>query len=377
MTDPTAPGASVLPSPPAPESITFPLGWLLSNAAVPIQYRASLEVARIPVGEQSGFASLPYTFRPAVLLALTQASDGTWGNGMLSVPSSRAERFQGIGTITAVRRLVEWGWSKESPPIAQARRTMFRLLAQDDDPNYLFELAPRGRPDREVVRHGREVLREAAAAALSQAGYEQDPRLRGAARRMLERVDRYLRSPQHEKPFVRVGNSHVLAPGSAPPSIYFLAMLAEMPHFRSEHYDAMERLYAHLTQPQPRSDAASVVAGKVVLEPHLVLGDPLPHRTAADADLPATLYWLELFARLGILQRNEGWSRLYERLLEDCDAEGVWRMPKRSVTTRSSNPFVWPGFPLDPRGTADALSADVTFRLGLIGRYSGRPVDVG
>ena len=59
---------------------------------------------------------------------------------MLATPSIRAEHFEGIGTINAFRRLVEYGWDKDSPPLAHARRILFRLLAEDDDPSYLFEL---------------------------------------------------------------------------------------------------------------------------------------------------------------------------------------------------------------------------------------------
>lgn len=376
MTVPLTPG---IPAPlPAPtqESLDFPLGWLLDNASSPIQYRATVEVARIPLDDPARFEVLPYTFEPALAIAVQQNPDGIWYGSMLAVPAPRAELFQGIGTIAAVRRLVEYGWTRESPPLVHARRTLFRLLAEDEDPSYLFELAPKGKAEPEVIRHGRGVLREAAAAALAHAGYEADPRLRGAARRLVERVDGFLRSPHAAKPFVRVGNQHVLAPGAFPPSIFFLTMLAHMPHFRSEHYDVMERLNEYLLQPVPRATPATVVGKKVVAEPRLVLGDPLPHRSAADADLPAALYWLEVMARLGLLRRNEGWSKLFDRLLDDRDHHGVWRAPKRGLVTRSTNPFVWPSFPLEARSTPDALSAEVTFRLGLIARLAGRPLEL-
>lgn len=379
VTAPITPGIPSTPlTPPPQETLHFPLAWLLEHGVAPIQYRAVTEVARLSLPNPARFGILPYSYEPALLLAFTQGPDTTWGGTMLTTPSPRAERFQGVGAINAVRRLLEYGWDRESPPLVLARRTLFRLLAEDEDPAYLFELAPRGHPNPEVVRYGRGILREAAAAALAQAGYENDPRLRGAARRILERVDNYLRSPLAQKPFVRVGNSHVLAPGATPPSIYTIAMLAFMPNFRSEHHYIVERLYTHLTQPEPRTAPASVVAGKVVEEPHLVLGDPLPHRNAADGDIPAALHWLELFARLGLLRRNEGWMKLYDRLLDDRDSAGVWRMPKRSsVGLRSTNPFMWPFFPLASNPSADELSAEVTFRLGLIGRYAGRQIEVG
>jgi hypothetical protein len=86
-------------------------------------------------------------------------------------------------------------------------------------------------------------------------------------------------------------------------------------------------------------------------------------------------------ARLGFLRRNEGWSRLYDRLVDGADARGVWRptkgaTPAKGAAIRAANPFTWHMFPLDGARTADGGSPDVTFRLGLIGRLSGRTVDL-
>jgi hypothetical protein len=366
------------PTPSAQDSIRFPLSWLLEHAAAPIKFRAVGEIARIPTEGADALPSLPYTYEPALLLALLQRTDGTWPGGMLAVPSS-LESFAGVGTISAVQRLLEYGWERDSPPLLQARRILFRLLAEDDDPSYLYELSPSGRADHELVRHGRAVLREAAAAALAQAGYGHDPRLRGAARRITERVDAFLRSPLAEKPFVRAGNQHVLAPEAAPPSIYLLEMLAYMPHFRNEHYDFMERLYTALSQPLPRQTAVSVVGQQTVAEPHLVLGDQLPHRNAVDSDIPAALQWLELVARLGLLQRNENWSKLFERFLGDRDSEGVWKQPgtgRRTPTISASTPYSWPTFPLSRDTTPDSVRAYGTFRLGVIGSYGGWGIEV-
>jgi len=105
-----------------------------------------------------------------------------------------------------------------------------------------------------------------------------------------------------------------------------------------------------------------------------VLGDPLPHRNAADADMPAALFWLEIFARLGFLRRNDQWTKLYERLIDDCDSGGVWHPPKRTATMRSDNAYAWPGFPLELQATAEERWSDITFRLGVIARHSGRPI---
>jgi hypothetical protein len=294
---------------------------------------------------------------------------------MLGIPSSRAEHFEGIGTINAVRRLMEYGWDKDSPPLIQARRVLFRLLAEDDDPEYLFEFANGKAPDEDTSRRARAILREAAAAALAQAGYEGDPRLRGAARRILERVTGYLRSPLAQKPFIRVGNQHVLPPEAAPPSIYALLMLAHMPLFRTEHHEAMELLYHHLSQPLPRQEPIQLCGKTVIAQPHLVLGDHLPNRNAADEDVVQAVTWLELMARLGFLKRNDNWSKLFDRFLDDRDAEGVWHPHKGMAAVKSTNPFVWPMYPLEDHPSGDERWTDVTFRLGLIARLAGRTIE--
>ena len=374
---PAVPPAPVVSAPPPPPSaVRFPLDWLLAHAAPPIRFRAMTEVARISASEAEKVAALPFTHRPALLLAVQQAPDGTWGGGMLSVPSSRAEHFEGVGTIPAVRRLIECGWNKDTPPLVHARRILFRLLAEDDDPSFLFELGGKRAQDEESVRRGRALLREAAAATLAQAGYEGDPRLRGAARRILTRMADYLRSPLAQKPFIRQGNQHMLAAEACPPSIFAVTMLAYMPLFRAEHHREMDALYHHLMQPQPRQEAVQL-CGKLVLPvPHLVLGDFLPHRNAVDADVPFALYWLELMARLGYLKRNENWSRMFERFLEDRDREGVWHPHKGMAVAKSNSPYVWPVYPLEAQLAGEERWTDITFRLGLIARLSGRTIEI-
>jgi hypothetical protein len=357
--------------------VKFPLDWLLRHAAPPIQFRALTEVARLTATEAQQVSNLPFTHRAALLLAMQQGADGTWDGGMFTIPPADAKHLQGVGTIPAVRHLLELGWNKDTPPLVHARRALFRLLAEDDDPSYLYELGDRKLTDEDEIKRGRMALREAAAAVLAQAGYEGDPRLRGAARRILNRMADYLRSPLAQKPFIRQGNQHMLAAEAAPPSFHAVMMLAYMPLFRAEHHREMDALYTHLAQPHPRQEAVQLVAGKPVPVPHLVLGDLLPHRNAADADVAFALFWLELMARLGFLRRNENWCKLFERFLEDRDREGVWHPHKgMEAVPRSSSQYAWPIYPLEPVLEGEARWSDFTFRLGLIARIAGRPIEI-
>ncbi|HEX6315637.1 MAG TPA: hypothetical protein VFZ73_12295 [Gemmatimonadaceae bacterium] len=292
---------------------------------------------------------------------------------MLAVPESDGSGT--VGTITAFRRLLEYGWEPDSPPLVRSRRILFRLLAEDDDADQLYEFRTAAGDDPDLIHRSRVILREAAAAALAHAGYESDPRLRGAARRILTRIDAYLASPLAARPWVRVGNRQVLAAEAVPPSLHVLTMLAHMPLFRSENHPLVERLFAHLAQPAPRQEAFQQVGTHLIAQPHLVLGDPLSSRNVPDSEVPFALTWLELMARLGFLRRHDGWVSLFERFLDDRSRDYVWHSRRGAAWPYPANPEVWIHFPLDDGRAGGAAWADVTFRLGLIARLLGRPIE--
>ncbi len=376
LTIPIVTPTSIFAAPPPPQAeVPFPLEWLLNHAAPPIQYRAINEVARLSVAGSPGLSMLPLAHRPALELAIQADVHGVWNGSMLSIPSSRSEHFEGVGTIPAIRRLLEYGWDRDSSPIVHSKRLLFRLLAEDNDPAQLWELRPtKGKHEDEFLRGQRQLLREAAGATLAQAGFESDPRLRGLARRTIERIQEFLHSPLAEKPWVRIGNRQVLHPEAFPPSIYALHLIAHMPLFQSEHYEAMELLYAYLSRPLPRQESIQQIGTQLLPVPYAVLGDHLPHRNAVEDDVPKALAWLDLIARLGFLRRSAHWTKMYERFIDDCGRDGVWHPHKGLAMPKSSDPYVWPIFPLEVPHTGEERWSDVTFRIGLIARLSGRPV---
>src|SRR5690606_7522906 len=151
---------------------------------------------------------------------------------------------------------------------------------------------------------------------------------------------------------------------AAPPSIHVLTMFAYMPLFRSEHHAQIDSLYGWVSQPRPRQEPQQVVGGEVIPQPHLVLGDELSTRSAADSDVPYALLWLELMARLGFLRRNTTWLSLFDRFLDDRDRDYVWHPHRGTAVSRSVHPAVWPTFPLESADEGEVRWTDVTFRLG-------------
>jgi hypothetical protein len=357
------------------EPLRFPLSILLREAPSVIQYRAIIDVAGWESHRESAQV-LALSYRPALELAMAQGGDGVWANSILGTPDTEDTTFSAVGTVPAFRRLLEYGWDRETPPLIRARRALFRLLAEDDDPDQLHEFAREANGDPDLIHRARSMMREAAAAALAHAGYDSDPRLRGAARRILARVDDYLQSPLAEKPWIRVGNRLVLSPDANPPSIHVLSMIAHMPLFRSENHAPVSRLLAHVSQPAPRQDTCQLIGKAVVAQPHLVMGDPLGTKLAAEADLPFAMTWLELMARLQFLRRHDAWLQVLDRFIGDCDREHVWRQRRSASKGRVANPESWAKFSLGPTGSEDDRQWDVTFRIGLIARLLGRPIEL-
>ncbi|HCT58176.1 MAG TPA: hypothetical protein DGD08_13305 [Gemmatimonas aurantiaca] len=353
--------------------MVVPATWLMQEGGEVIAVRLMRDVLAMPAPSAGRWSLVPYGSRRGWQLLGRQDADGQWPAGWLTVPDG--DGVDQAGSIVAFRALLELGWDRESPGMAAARRWLFRLLAADDDPTLMAELRP-ALDDEELVVRGRHQLREAAAAALAQAGFESDPRLRGAARRLLQRVDDFLRSPLAAKPWVRVGNQHLLAADAEPPSFHFLQMLAFMPQFRSEHFESMERLYAYVSQPWPRQAAVQQIGSRQLEQPQLVLGDLMATRGDLDAAMPSALTWLETMARMGFLQRHEGWGRLLDRLLADRDRRDVW-VPRRSVVMPTNVPdWAWPSMILTDRERPAGASIDVTFRLALIARLAGRTLEI-
>lgn len=368
----TVPRPVYVPPPPPPSPVPVPVTRLLEQGGPAVRYRLLRDVLERP-SPHPRWESVPYGSHMGWHLLGMQDRDGTWAGGWLSTPAGAT--LDGVGTIPAYRRLLELGWDADVPGLHATRRLLFRLLAEDNDPSLLAELRPAG-DDEELVLRGRLLLREAAAAALAQAGHEQDPRLRGAARRLIVRVDEFLRSPLAQKPWIRVGNQHVLPPDVTPPSFHLLQMLAYMPQFRSEHAPFMDRLLAWITQPWPRQVIVQQVGDQLVEQPQYVMGDFLATRSALDSDMPSALAWLETVARLGVLGRHEGWGKLLERTLDDRDRKGMWTPPRSVVMPAQVPTWSWPVLPLhDGAWGVDAaagLSTDVTFRLVLIAKLAGR-----
>ena len=363
-----------------PAQHRIPLTWLLQNAGASIRFRTLTELA--PPGYASPEAvesarQAVVESRTALALVRKQKDIGTWGGNLLGLAPSAAQGIKDVGTIPNYRRLLQLEWPRSGRPFKLADRLLFRLLSRDEDPSLLFEFQKLVKADPDAVLWARETIREAASAALAEAGYAEDPRLRGAGHKIANSISQFLRSPVAEKPFVKSGKNLALHPDAHPPSWYSVAMIAAMPNLRRERAGFTERLGHYLAQPAPKK-AFVIQVGKRTIKPqHLLLGDPIEADAKGMAkDIPLALHYIELLARMGALQWAPVATRVLARLAKDCDERGVWSPKNLRSPPKAIDRITYHYYPLhlEAKSTEDR-ELDITFRLAVIAGLLGWQLD--
>lgn len=302
-----------------------------------------------------------------------QRSNGTWGGNMLGLAPAKSQGIADVGTVAQYRRLLEMGVSADDRSLRLAERLFFRLLSRDNDPKLLFEYEKPAKANPALGLWAREFLREGAAAALAQAGHQEDPRVRGAAHRIASNVSHFLRSELSEKPLVRKGSRNMLHADAYPPTLFSVATIALMPNLHRERAGFVERLSHYLGQPQTKRTWVIALGRRAIKPTFHFLGDPLKADSAGNPkDLPFALHWIELLVRLGHLQSSPTAARILSRLLRDCDDNGVWSPRNLRTIPKSSSKLADFAFPLEAdTKTVERRRADVTFRLAMIAKTAG------
>ncbi|MEO8294628.1 MAG: hypothetical protein ABI613_03855 [Gemmatimonadota bacterium] len=359
-----------------PSEHRVPFTWLLQNAGETVRYRTLTELA--PEGsrrpeELHAIQQAIVESKIAHALVRKQKESGIWSGNLLGLAPAAAQGIKDVGTIPHYRRLIQLGYPREARPFKLTERVLFRLLSRDEDPALLFEYQKLVKSEPLAKEWARNVIREAATAALAEAGHLEDPRVRGAAHKIANEVSHFLRSPFVEKPFIRSGSHTVLHPGATPPTWYSVAMIAAMPNLQRERAGFTERLGQYLAQPAPKK-AFVVQVGKKALKPqHLLLGDPIEADSKGNAeDLPLALHFIELLARIGALHTAPVATKVLSRLLKDCDESGVWHPRNLRSQPKLQNRAAYHCFPLETESKhPETRQVDVTFRLALIAKLLG------
>ncbi|MCU0620133.1 MAG: hypothetical protein MUC69_01365 [Gemmatimonadales bacterium] len=359
-----------------PTEHRIPLSWLMEHGSEAIRLRTLTELA--PPGfatpEQVAAAQQALTeSKLAGAVVKKQKDTGIWAANLLGLAPSAVQGIKDIGTIPQYRRLLALGYPHSARVFKLADRTLFRLLSRDEDPALLYEFLKAGKAEPAVAIWVRELFREAAAAALAEAGHLEDPRLRGAAHKIANALSTFLRSPLAAKPFVRSGKHTALHPEAFPPTWYSVSMIAHMPNLQRERAGFAERLGHYLAQPAPKKEFV-IVLGKKALKPQqLLLGDPIEADSKGNAkDLPLALYYISLLARMHALEWAPVATKVLARLLADCDARGVWSPKAIRSQPKPVNKITYHWYPLHPDDkSAEGRVVDVTFRLAQVAKTLG------
>ncbi len=310
---------------------------------------------------------------PAVAAVTTrQQSTGLWANNYIAFEPNTRDKVEEPGTVAQYRRLVQLGVPITTRPFRLANRTLFRTLSRDDDPLLYGEFFDASLEDVDIGEWYRNLIREAASAALAEAGYAEDPRLRQSAHRVISAVSAFLRSPLAEDPLIKKGSGWQLHREAAPPSWWSIAMLAAMPALQRERAGFVDRLGQYLAAPAPTQNWHLVVGKNWIRNNHLVLGDPIQHEEGVAKDVPLALHTMELLASLGLFASSPSANAVWTRLLEDLDQSGVWHPRNLRSQPKAGSGITWHIWPLvADAGEVTSRQADMTFRIAMIARRLG------
>jgi len=353
-----------------------PLSWLLQHGNETVKLRTYQELAppgSAPPELLDSLAAAIGDSKVAQAIFKKQKDTGVWGGNLLALAASANDGLKDVGTVPQHRRLIQLGVPRAVRAFKLSERLLFRLLSRDEDPFLQFEFSKLAKEGTPALDWAREHMREAATAALAEAGYQEDPRIRGAGHRIASNVSQFLRSPLSEKPFVRSGSKSVLDPEAHPPTWYSVAMIAALPNLQRERAGFTERLGQYLAQPAPKK-AFVVLAGKKAIKPdYLLLGDPIEADSKGNAkDIPLALFTIDILARIGALHMAPVATRVLHRLLADCDPNGVWQPKGLKAQPKATNKATYHWYPLHPETKApESRAVDVTFRLATITKTLG------
>lgn len=355
-----------------PTTHRIPLTWLVEHGGPSIRLRTLTELA--PEGS-SPAATVAEAIRdvvhsaPVSAVSTRQQETGLWAANFLAFGPEK-EGAEEPGTVAQYRRLLQLGLPTSTRPFRLADRVLFRTLSRDDDPLLFGEFADEADESPERAEVVRALIRDGVCAALAEAGREDDPRLRGAAHKVITAVSGFLRSPLADDPFAKKSGSLHLHPDAAPPSWWSLAMIASMPSLQRERGGFLDRLGQYLAQPAPERAFSIVIGDRTIRPVHLLLGDPIElDAKGLPKDVPLALHFIELLAGMGQLASAANATAAFLRLLEDVDAEGVWHPKNLRSQPKALTPVTYHSWPLAPDdGGMTSRQADITFRLARIAK---------
>ena len=352
-----------------------PMPWLLENACAPIRYRVLTELLDRPREDpdlqEARQQALEYT--PAAQLARKQRKDGTWGG---KIHAGDAKKFE-PSLENFLNKLFEFGWHREVKPVQAAAKTLRSFLTVKRDLK-LFEFAKVVKADVRRDAYYRWFLRILALGLLTRAGYS-DGKSRSGILELLELASSFVDTPVSRDPTEEIGASHKLIRHEAwrrgypfLPDVYVLRAFAFSPWLLDGEMAKMrlKKVFDYVLSPvyqelAPELGLVRTDKGSFLKE-HGVKIHPLEHYQKK-GNLDELLILLELFARLGLINRYPALMAHLEWLQSQQGKDGRWNLPTKLINDSSRWTHLL-RIEKDWRSPT-RKEADVTFRVLLILRH--------
>ena len=352
-----------------------PLPWLLDNACAPIRYRVLTELLGLgreePEVQKARQETLAYG--PALQLQRKQRKDGSWGGAIHAGDPKRVQP----SLENALDKLFEYGWYRETKPVKAAAKTLRQFLTGKKDLKF-FEFAKSVKGDERREQYYRRFLRILALGQLVRAGYL-DEKCRTGILELLGQVAAFVDDPGSRHPTEEIGASLPMIKSDVwregypfIPDFYATRVFAHSPWLLGGEMAKMrlKKIYDYVMSQTYQALAPDLGLVRTA-KGSFPKGHGLRLRTIEEyqktGDLDELLVYLELLARLGLINRYPLLMSHLEWLQSQQTKEGRWNLSTKLISdnTRWTNLL---RIEKDWRSPA-RKEADLTFRVLVVFRY--------
>lgn len=353
-----------------------PSEWLVLNASAPIRYRLLTELHSLTTADPN-VAELHkdvLAWKHGKQELRYQRQDGSWGGVIHGGDPKKGER----STEKILWSLYELTWDREIKEIRKAAKLLKSFLTQKRDLN-LYEFKSQVKQDPVRERHVRWFLRICAMGLLLRGGWHAEKKIADAVADLLDRVGSFVSDPISRHPVEHVGaglpqiKREALQDGYCfIPDVYIMRVFAHCPDILESRVvrNQLKKIFDYVMGPAyqelaPDIGSIRTVRGPITRGWGLALG-PL-EEYLEKGNLDELFYYLELFARLGLLNRYPRLMGYMEWLLSQQEKDGRWDLPAKYF---GGKPLYasWLRLERDWKSPSRRIS-DVTFRIMLILKY--------
>jgi hypothetical protein len=349
-----------------------PIPWLMDNASAPIRYRVLTDLLGLGREDQAVQKARQDTlaYPPAAQIQRTQRKDGTWGGAI----SAGDHRKVTPSIENSLGRLLEFGWNRESKPVMAAAKTLRTFMTRRKDLKF-FEFAKSVKADEKRERYYRWYLRALSLGLLIRSGYL-DARNRTGVLELLDLTAGFVDNPASRSPVEEIGATLPLIRNAAwnqgyPffPDYHAIVVFAFSPWLLQGDLAKMrlKKIFDYMLSPTYQSIAPELGLVRTAKGTFARGGGmrirPVEHYQQK-GDLDELLTYLELFARLGLINRYPALMGHLEWLQSQQGKDGRWSLPTKLIQDQSR----WTALlriEKDWRSPA-RKEADLTFRMLLI-----------